>query len=909
MNMPDRHDVVILAAMVMGLAGCAVLTIDVDVYKGPLANEMDVQIEQVIARAVGAKPLLARLRNELENTYRKNLSTHDRDQFHIEDLVEKESWFRKGDDGYVAPDYGRLEQGSDRDRKRPFYDPGASHLNDVLSLYEDTREPLASIRSELDSVVPALRTAAATFQRDSSAEFKAWTAKPVSCEKTQLFCDNLREAYQQLLTSPDDPSRLKAVGKILKFHRDLQAAFAESEPQLKPLPEFTPTPSSDPYANIITPIFNALATRRIVVAHASLIIAEAEDRAAFTDRVIETAAAFLDASESLGRWWQATVSAIGLLSDSPTIRNGHGLPTPSSITALAKILSQNTAPRFLHCAIAKGASQQASWAGHLVLAYKDTTIESGKTVDPCSMDFKAYRKDVDAKLAQRNLASLLIKDPQTTAAALLAANNFTLNSADVIPDKYRRAYGLVFIPGVAGAQDVSSFNLPDVTSAAQALPASQLFGGGRLPDGLDRLTERYLKSVPHSRDREEAQQLLLSSLIAYGEKLTTTANYIRMIPHEDPSHWYAWLWPPNKIMAHEECLRLFLIFPASGGCWADSTDQYMRVLQAVGNSITFQVNDIRKALAYRHAPCQESPAASAPQKLCLKPYIRTTSTYLRSSIPATNLQSDPKNLSANMLDEITDSVMQIIGLVARLEKPSNHVLLEELDKQAWQSINRIKVRGAGFTNYVVAKDDIGNWYVKNFESDPEKIIQSAKNLALFAASGGGASLGKSVMGGPADATPQERTTASEPVTGLLDADRAKYEKELEGYAAKLAKDSRSLKDRIVGVWQQGDPSEALTQPDIDALTSHILDKAPFAATPDKSPESLQKALQDIEAAGAHLLPQFDKKDSSGVADGEVRLRAKALAAKTIRAFLNDSIDAQETIVTRHRQRLSVLASF
>ena len=44
------------------LVGCAVLRIDVDVYKGPLANHEDVQMEQFAAMAIGAKPLMIALR-------------------------------------------------------------------------------------------------------------------------------------------------------------------------------------------------------------------------------------------------------------------------------------------------------------------------------------------------------------------------------------------------------------------------------------------------------------------------------------------------------------------------------------------------------------------------------------------------------------------------------------------------------------------------------------------------------------------------------------------------------------------------------------------------------------------------------------------------------------------------------
>ena len=58
--------VALLAGLAAGLSGCAVLQIDVDVYKGPLANEEAVQIQQFAAMAIGAKPLLIQLRDNLQ---------------------------------------------------------------------------------------------------------------------------------------------------------------------------------------------------------------------------------------------------------------------------------------------------------------------------------------------------------------------------------------------------------------------------------------------------------------------------------------------------------------------------------------------------------------------------------------------------------------------------------------------------------------------------------------------------------------------------------------------------------------------------------------------------------------------------------------------------------------------------
>lgn len=64
----------------------------------------------------------------------------------------------------------------------------------------------------------------------------------------------------------------------------------------------------------------------------------------------------------------------------------------------------------------------------------------------------------------------------------------------------------------------------------------------------------------------------------------------------------------------------------------------------------------------------------------------------------------------------------------------DQVLTSELDKQYWQNINRVRVSGAGRTNQALVKDDVGNWYVKQYFGDTERIWESAKNLALFSMS-------------------------------------------------------------------------------------------------------------------------------------------------------------------------------
>lgn len=130
-------------------------------------------------------------------------------------------------------------------------------------------------------------------------------------------------------------------------------------------------------------------------------------------------------------------------------------------------------------------------------------------------------------------------------------------------------------------------------------------------------------------------------------------------------------------------------------------------------------------------------------------HIRPAVSYLRTSYPATSLQSNPNLRWENTLSRDAMANLPFIGKIAsfysNLGDPKvfeqfvtdqKAYLQQNIDKQYWQNINKIKLSGGGNVNYVLIKDDIGNWVVKNYSADTKPIIESAKGLALFAAGGG-----------------------------------------------------------------------------------------------------------------------------------------------------------------------------
>ena len=114
-------------------------------------------------------------------------------------------------------------------------------------------------------------------------------------------------------------------------------------------------------------------------------------------------------------------------------------------------------------------------------------------------------------------------------------------------------------------------------------------------------------------------------------------------------------------------------------------------------------------------------------------YLTPVTAYLRSSYPSSAMQ---QNNSAsdwhNMLGRgAVRSIPWLGGKIATDDNPTQ----QQIDKQFWQNINTVRVSGAGDTNYVVVKDDIGNWYVKGYSSDPSEIYNTVANMALVNAAG------------------------------------------------------------------------------------------------------------------------------------------------------------------------------
>lgn len=109
-------------------------------------------------------------------------------------------------------------------------------------------------------------------------------------------------------------------------------------------------------------------------------------------------------------------------------------------------------------------------------------------------------------------------------------------------------------------------------------------------------------------------------------------------------------------------------------------------------------------------------------------YLRPASDYLRSVHSASDLQDAAEPQFRNMLNDWW-RYLRPNWLGEQNNEEARRKL--ELEKLYWQNINRVTLSGGGTTNFVLAKDDVGNWYVKAYSADPEAIYKSATQLAMF----------------------------------------------------------------------------------------------------------------------------------------------------------------------------------
>lgn len=342
---------------------------------------------------------------------------------------------------------------------------------------------------------------------------------------------------------------------------------------------------------------------------------------------------------------------------------------------------------------------------------------------------------------------------------------------------------------------------------------------------------------------------------------------------------------------------------------SDVLDQFIALMK-YGETVATAAGNRKRAGDYRAA------VTKAEAQKAEVTFIRPASAYLRTSFAATGLQDNTGFAWQNRLARHAWRGFPLIGeAAANFGDEDRLEILAQVDKQFWQNINRVKVAGAGNTNYAIIKDDIGNWSVKSYSADPKDIIASAKGLALFniGAAMGGIDLiareaRRETPGGAEDeASPDAGRTA---MAQVFDRHRKAYETEAtDDFDAVVALLSESgLKASIATAWA-GDPetkahSTTLGQKLDAAFAGFAAERTAFGSKNDASGKKL--TAQQLAAkipAGLRLAIRFYKAAvgtlpgslTAGLEAGEARnmaVRAEEVARKLAARLTRDGLDIQ-----------------
>jgi hypothetical protein len=305
-------------------------------------------------------------------------------------------------------------------------------------------------------------------------------------------------------------------------------------------------------------------------------------------------------------------------------------------------------------------------------------------------------------------------------------------------------------------------------------------------------------------------------------------------------------------------------------------------------------------------------------------YIRPSSAYLRTSFPSTSLQDDPNLAWDNMLLKQGLRNIPFSSELRDILNPTEkqyRSITSELDKQYWQNINRVRVSGAGATNQVLVKDDVGNWYVKQYSGNTERIWESAKNMALFSLSAKvPVDLAKQLQ---KSKTPEELTkhsTEQPTLQKLLDKHQRAYKSHTDEVQAKLEQlhtkaGTSELESRIIAAWNgNADIKETDFESELKtALKAQIQewDKAASALKDKKDQDPGQAIVRDVRA-----LARLDKNLSAQISGmslpdklkdkPEVKTQAAKALHGIVKPLVFDLLEERKQVLDRYEQAITFI---
>ncbi len=772
-------------AVLMGLfaAGCAVVTVDVDVYKGPLANSEEIQGEQVITMAMGAKPLLVQLRDHMEAEAAMSAAgfgpwpgTRSK-----QERLDAALLHLRQSSNYAA---GQIPDSGPKGYR--FRNELAIRVNEILGLYEDTSEPLLSATlTEADRLIEEYSAEREILEPKSNLADLAWwkgvgphLLKKDPNDKGYATLTNLTEGYRDYFS-------VERNGNGKKWRSKTFPMQAEKRPE----------------------VFGALGEDQYN-----------ERFRRFRESVIEKDAHTLFGEPAVGSPAAGAknefIEKVGRITDSyGASRLALRRLLRLGLASIDELHVEKGAGNFSKSALIQALSESAA-----NLVDSELLLAPGKAGSDPRAGKLGWSEAVAAQVgtpasekdSKRVLVGKLATDP--TFAAQMLASDVALAALGGESE-----YGL----SRGSTQDVSFPATKELESIRGALAKAQgALSRGRPQRGIESYIERYLAQMPSAGspadrlDSAEARELL-SALAQFGQKVAQLGNSVILMQSgsgDDERRYVGVLQSVgNSILvhidelkragAHAERLKKFA-GPVKSAVTRNATTSgpdvatldssrfdAKDVLTQLENTLRAQYEDVIR----RHGVDAAGGAQLAKAIEHVAEWrsgmihLRPASAYLRSSYPAAISGQSTGQRRVNMLEHQALGQIPIAG--RWLDGVDNDELKTYLamDRQSWQSINRVKVAGGGRVNYVIAKDDIGNWYVKQYSTDRTKVFNAMRNVALFSA---GSSFGAPMPIRKADGTLLMRTN---PVVEL------QFNKAYAAYSNAMATAVSSLKSRAKGL--------------------------------------------------------------------------------------------------------------
>ncbi|MBI5330557.1 MAG: hypothetical protein HZB71_08095 [Betaproteobacteria bacterium] len=617
------------------LTGCASLRVDVDVYKGPLINEPDVQLQQVAAQAIAAGPLIKTMITDTKSggyDVKAFKPYVDELRFSLEmlaDMIET--------DPKAVSIVSQLAKDSATDTAAAHFAARIFQANEEIARHASAPQA----RAKLDLLRAQLLTEPSPDIAQAKTQIKQIATETQSGGIVQRLA-NLKNKPVDLTTKPELRKSLIEFAERTRWlgnHAKLFLKLLDDEMAAQAAP-FSPTPIDEPRRKL----------RQAVETHALIL--------------------------------QAIGNAI--------------LSQTNEIERMAGLNDDKRNQRLMD-------RERAVWSGtHWA---RDQVLAAIKTRD------------------QKGWGSFPLSVSQDFKTGLLAH----LNAAD---DKVLEAIGLL-----GGAIPLYQQAVKPLTIVNKALEKT----GQAKCNEKDNGTPNELLKACLGNDFTELPTLE-KALIGEGKKIADSKLTIALsalhghlnVLKKELDDWTADLALLRTWKASLEGMDAFLTPELKA---VDAKNPREVVDLGVARLRAQQAQAALAGDTARRDRVEDAIQVLLAHRAGMVPLVPSSS-FLRNSMPATSLSE-----GINEKDEANMLWQAFIRAFPDTRANGEEKMRQDMDKQYWQPVNRVRVSGGGGVNQVLVKDDVGNWYVKSFDSDKKVVFESMKKLALYHLAGETASLG------------------------------------------------------------------------------------------------------------------------------------------------------------------------